>query len=476
MSFIIQPTSAGAAIQAVATGTLASGAPVVINSDGTVSVVQPVFGTAVVFESANTTSVACTYDATNQKVVIAYSDQGNLGYGTAIVGTVSGTSISFGTAVVFESASTADIACTYDATNQKIVIAYRDVGNSNYGTAIVGTVSGTSISFGTAVVFESATTDSIACAYHATNQKVVIAYRDGGNSNYGTAIVGTVSGTSISFGTAVVFESANTAATACAYDATNQKIVIAYSDLGNLDYGTAIVGTVSGTSISFGTAVVFESASTASTACTYDVTNQKVVIAYRDQGNSNYGTAIVGTVSGTSISFGTAVVFESASTDYIACTYDATKQKVVIAYRDVGNSNYGTDIVGTVSGTSISFGTAAVFESANTIYTACTYDATNQKLVIAYSDQGNSGYGTAIVGNVGATPLTSTSFIGFASQSYSSGQTATINVISNTQSGLTLSTGQAYYVLENATLSTTPGTPSVYAGVALSASTLLIKG
>ncbi|NBW69618.1 MAG: hypothetical protein EBR47_13315, partial [Betaproteobacteria bacterium] len=200
------------------------------------------------------------------------------------------------------------------------------------------------------------------------------------------------------------------------------------------------------------------------------------VIAYADGGNSSYGTAIVGTVSGTSISFGTAVVFESANTTYIACAYDATNQKIVIAYADGGNSSYGTAIVGTVSGTSISFGAAVVFESASSDFIACTYDATNQKVVIAYRDIGNSNYGTAIVFDASVTPLTSTAFIGFASQGYSSGQTATINVISNTQDGLTLSTGQAYYVLDNATLSTTPGTPSVYAGVALSASTLLIKG
>ena len=43
--------------------------------------------------------------------------------------------------------------------------------------------------------------------------------------------------------------------------------------------------------------------------------NQKIVIAYRDNGNSNYGTAVVGTVSGTSISFGTPVVFESDGTN-----------------------------------------------------------------------------------------------------------------------------------------------------------------
>ena len=125
MSFIIQPpASAGATIQAVAKGTLPSGAPVVINSDGTVSVTQPNTGTAVVFRSASTSIIACAYDATNQKVVIAYRDVANSNYGTAIVGTVSGTSISFGAAVVFRSASTGSIACAYDATNQKVVIAY----------------------------------------------------------------------------------------------------------------------------------------------------------------------------------------------------------------------------------------------------------------------------------------------------------------------------------------------------------------
>ena len=49
------------------------------------------------------------------------------------------------------------VTATYDSTNGKVVIAIWDYGNSGYGTAVVGTVSGTSISFGTPVVFESAT-------------------------------------------------------------------------------------------------------------------------------------------------------------------------------------------------------------------------------------------------------------------------------------------------------------------------------
>ena len=107
---------------------------------------------------------------------------------------------------MYESAGVTEIGAAYDANAQKVVIAYRDTGNSNYGTAVVGTVSGTSISFGTPVVFESAVTRHSAVGYDANAQKVVIAYKDDDDSDKSTAIVGTVSGTSISFGTAVVFD------------------------------------------------------------------------------------------------------------------------------------------------------------------------------------------------------------------------------------------------------------------------------
>jgi len=459
----------------VASGTIGNGATVALNSDGTVSVVAGVpesAGTAAVFESASSLYISAVYDANAQKVVIAYKDNGNSSFGTAIVGTVSGTSISFGTAVVFESVNSNYISATYDSNAQKVVIAYSDDGNSNYGTAIVGTVSGTSISFGTAVVFESADSRFISATYDANAQKVVIAYQDVGNSYYGTAIVGTVSGTSISFGTPVVFESAYSIYMSAAYDSNAQKVVIAYADDGNSYYGTAIVGTVSGTSISFGTAVVFESATSEYISATYDSNAQKVVIAYRDQDNSGYGKAIVGTVSGTSISFGTVVVFESAATSYISATYDANAQKVVIAYTDSGNSSYGTAIVGTVSGTSISFGTAVVFESASSDWMSATYDSNAQKVVIAYRDSGNSSYGTSVVFQNEGT--NAPSFIGFAAEAGTDTNPVSINTLSaeNTeQTGLTA--GTSYYVSDDGTLSTSD--TGVLAGRALSTTSILVQ-
>ena len=115
--------------------------------------------------------------------------------------------LDFSTApAVFESAATSRIsATTLDSTH--VLMAYRDEGNSNFGTAVVGTISGDSITYGTPVVFEAATT-WVPSATTLDSTHVLIAYRDGGNGSYGTAVVGTISGNSITFGTPVVFNSA----------------------------------------------------------------------------------------------------------------------------------------------------------------------------------------------------------------------------------------------------------------------------
>ncbi len=145
---------------AVASGALTNGKAVVVNADGTVSVVAEQasgVGTAVVFESGATSNVGVAFDSSNNKIVIAYKDGGNSNQGTAIVGTVdsSDNSISFGTAAVFETGNLSEMyQIAFDSNSNRVVIAYSDGGNSNYGTAIVGTVSGTSISFGTAVVLK----------------------------------------------------------------------------------------------------------------------------------------------------------------------------------------------------------------------------------------------------------------------------------------------------------------------------------
>ena len=486
MNFI--PPQDETRLRAAASGVLPNGRPVVVNADGTVSSItsgSAATGSETVFEAAATIQVAATFDSNSNRVVFAYVDSGNSSHGTAIVGTVSGTSLSFGTAVVFNSASIYHVSATFDSNSNKVVIAYKNDGNSDYGTAVVGSVdpSDNSISFGTPVVFESAGVEQTSSTFDSNSNKVVIVYRDAGNGDKGTAVIGTVSSTAISFGTAVVFEAAIVRSPVAAFDSTNNKIVIAYEDSGNSDNGTAIVGTVSDTSISFGTPVVWESASTGSTsiAIAFDSSASKVVISYPNAADSRQGYAIVGTVSDTSISFGSAVEFEGGSLNgaYINSVYNAAAGKVVIVYYDIDDSNKKKYVLGTVSGTSISFTTPVVFDASNTSPSpiGIAYNSTSPSVIMGYEDDGNSSHGTAIVVQTAFSTLTSENYIGMSSGGQvASGSSASVDIIGTVnadQSSLTA--GQSYFVQTDGTIGLTADDPSVFAGTAISATELVVK-
>lgn len=472
----------GSQVDFVASGTIGNGVTVALKANGTVEVIRSIstsVGSAVVFESAAANNFSATFDSVAGKIVIVYVDNGNSNYGTAIVGTVSGASISFGAAVLFHSGNTNYTSATYDSAAGKIVIAYRNNSNSGYGTAIVGTVSGTSISFGSATVFNSVATSYTSAVFDSSTEKVIIAYQNtsGGSpsGNFGKTSVGTVSGTSISFGAAGTFKSSSTTYISAAYNSVENKVVIAYTDNVSTNYGTAIVGTVNGagSNMSFGTPVTFESGVTAYTSAVYDSALNKIVIAYRDAGNSNYGTAIVGTVSGTSISFGTAVVFANTTLYGLSAIFSSVGGNVVIAYEDGVDNNYGKAIVGTVSGTSISFGTALTFESGYTQFISTAYDSAAGKVVIAYRDYQNSNFGTSVVFT--AASNNSASFIGISDEAISDTATGSVTIKGGVSTNVTsLTPATDYYVQTDGSISATVS--AVPAGKALSATSILLKG
>ena len=309
------------------------GKPVIVNSNGTVSVagaVAAASGSVVNFTSNNAEETDIAYIGSS-KIVIAYKDDSASNVGTAVVGTISGTSLSFGTPVVFNNADTRNHVKLDSIGSNKVVIVFQDLGNSYNGAAIVGTVSGTAISFGSEANFETDNDTIYPNVASIGDNKVVIAWcKDAGSSANGIAVVGTVSGTSISFGTEVVFDAVGK------YNAVasigDSKVVIAYRDDADSDKGKAIVGTVSGTNISFGTTVIYNNGGTANVDVE-SIGSSKVVIAYTDSGNSNYGTSVVGTVSGTSISYGTEVVFESVSITQPTVS-SIGNDRVQITYRD----------------------------------------------------------------------------------------------------------------------------------------------
>lgn len=463
----------GAISSFTAASAIASGYAVGLDGAGRVQAVRNVTstglsfpGSAVVFSAASTTNIQSVYDSSSNRIVNAYTDNGNSGYGTAVVGTVSGTSISFGTPVVFESASTSEISSTYDSTNNKTIISYRDGGNSAYGTSVVGTVSGSSISFGTPVVFESAATLGTSVAHDSANNKIVIAFTS--TTDYGRAVIGTVSGTSISFGTPVVYNSASTSYSSVVRDVSNNKIVIFYRNGGNSNFGTAIVGTISGTSISFGTPAVFQSIASAFMQSTYDPVSIKVAVFYYTDATT-YGTAAVGTVSGTSISFGTPVIFESATTIPFKSDYCSSVGKIAVTYSDF--SAKAAVILGAISGTSISFDPSVTFFSGLSTSVSAAYNSTNDAIVVGYRHNANSNYGTAKVGSLSSTVTLPTinsqnNFIGIAQTTAASGSAVRVRLPgSYDQNNTGLTPGAVYYVNPTTSGFTTTATqPSAWSG------------
>ncbi len=472
---------------ATASGTLANGDTVIINANGTVSAVletqgASAIGSATVYENATSRWNNIVYDSYNKKVVIAYRDDGNSNYGTAIVGSVSGTTITFGSPVVFNTNATAmdGNSMAFDSNANKVVIAYRQ--SNNYGTAIVGTVSGNSISFGTATVWNSATSSNISATFDSNVNRVVIFSQFADNKGYYR--VASVSGTSVNFpASSYEFNGGTTLEIASTFDSNSNKVVVFYRDNGNSEYGTARVGTVNGSNnnISWGTEVVFKSNTCNFMDATFDSNSNKIVCMYNNEQNSLRGECVVGTVSGSSISFGASVVFESLNAySRMSITFNSAYNKIILTWMQNNNFTYtGRVAVGTVSGTSISFATSVTYLNGYSQNQTVAYDANAKASVIVYMDNTNSSYGTASVFQAvtSATNLTTENYIGISNAAYADGAAATVQIVGSVddaQSGLTA--GQQYFVQTDGTLALTEATPSVVAGTAVSATKLIVKG
>lgn len=471
--------------KATASGAITAGKPVIVETDGDVAQVAETSitaseGSQVTYESGAVDYIGVAYDKNASRVVVVYRDTGNSNYGTAVVGTVSGTDISFGTPVVYNSANTSYNTATYDENAQKTLVHYTDAGVTAKGYARVGTVSGTSISLGTATLFHDGWTEYQASSYDSDAQKIVIAYEDDQSSDVGQAVVATISGTSVSFGSATQFESGAVSHIKAAYDSTNQKTIIVYKDEGNSNYGTAVVGTVSGTSISFGTPVVFESANTQDMGIVHDPVSTKMLIVYKDNGNSSYGTGIVGTVSGTSISFGTAVVYLDRNSQGGHALFHTAANQLYVIFNDGNNANKIRMKPATISGTAVSYGTMVYVGSNNaSIMLTTVYDSDTKQIVLAYRDGAAGDIGKANIYKPAydETNLTSENYIGIAEYAAADTETATVLIkggVSTTQSSLT--PGQTYFVQTDGTIGTSADSPSVTAGTAVTSTKLIVKG
>ena len=480
--------AASPTLDATASGALANGDTVIVNSDGTVSAVSGSgadenLGSGQIIDSNARFNTQSIYDTQNDKLIIFYrnSSTGDL---MGRVCTVSGDTITAGTEqTVYANTGTVSYMTYAYVGSGKFVFTAND-SSINGGVSAVGSVSGTTITMGSTVQFGDNSNDveRMGIAYDENAGKVVAFWQQNASPYHSFAAVGTISGTTLSYGTPVTVTTSRGwfFPDSIAYDSTAQKLVCCYMTFAASEYGRVRVGTVSGTSISFGTETTFRSAIVDKLSATYDPDEDKTIVFFRDSGSGYDLRASVLTVSGTDVTASTDVtVIENQAQD-ICSVYDTNANKTIVQFRDVENTQKTRILVVSLSGTTLTLDseltTTFEFDGAQC---QISFDPDTNKVIVCGEDADNSYYPTAAVYTTAFvnSNLTAENYIGISNGAYSDGNTATIQIVGSVddaQSSLTA--GQTYYVSFDGSLALTPVTPSVTAGTAVSATEIIVKG
>lgn len=361
-----------------------------------------------IFNSASVGYISsCKID--ESRVLIAYRNESGGIYGTALIATISGATITYGSEYVFNNSGTTYISpCLVDV--DKVLIAY--INDAYKAYSIIGTINGTTITYGTPKVIGSGSSsyvDTYPKVVTLETNKVLMCWdysRASSSTTYGLkACVLTISGTAIAKGTVNNIEGYQHIYLSLV-KLSSTSAFLAYSSTNNSNYGRARVLTISGTTVTANTAYTFNTGTTYDTmSCLVDT--NKVLIAYRDFNSSSYCAAIIATISSTVITFGNEYVFSSIGNPVIGGLSFIETNKALVLYQNSDNNYSLKSKILTISDSIItnfgiyeipgSRGTGSSFNS-----TACLVDT--NKVLIGYRNGNNSDYGTAgLLGIVGTT-------------------------------------------------------------------------
>jgi hypothetical protein len=469
--------------------TLSANAPVRILSNAGEAKIAGILGNSYKFEAnsladfhnADVNWIDACYDETNGKYVITYQLVSN-GQGYAVVATpnLSAGTISFGTPVNFDTNTITHIKTEYDPSTGKVAIIY---DNGTDGKVIIGTVSGTSISFGTAVTINTGRTYHSSTCYDPVAQRMIFIYRAGstsGSTVYGK--VGTISGTSISFGSAATVGTGaepggDKSLTDVTYSEGNSKIIVGYSNSGDSGRAYCRIGTVTGggtNTISFGTDTLVSNDGTGAEALAVvahgiDFT---FFFAYSSGTSPQVGTHYhTGTISGTTPTFGgakqTLISGFSTAANSMDALYDGANQRIIVSY----NNPNVTDVflrsmsIGTTAHTTDYLKT--MFTDGN--WNALAYSAVNGTMFAGRNT--STSRGRAVLND---KEYKTADYAGILVAGGNAGDTKEVameGAIIDSMTGLT--PGATYYISSTGTLTTTKGPAT--AGKALSATEMLVK-
>jgi hypothetical protein len=482
-AWISTTAAAGGTITATSTGSITAGNAVQINSNGTVS------APTVTYSTSGTTSATISATASNSwgsliylplidKYLITYYRSTD-SYYVAAVGTPSASgAITWGTeSVIYSGAGTARITSVY-VSSQGNVFSVFNVSSSAYGVAISVSSSGV-ISSGSLVNIQGGTISNpswYGLAYSPVVDRVMVTAMNNNTGGFLTSSTFLVVGNAITTSSTVsnIFSQMTNSPPYLVYDTASDKFLMIGAYTSNYMYcwiGTVAVGGATTwlspqflSTLNVGTYFV----------STYSTGSAKSVIAFFPN-DSTIRTATITVTGGTSVSLGTIYSFANNNTPGNPnISYDTGLDRIVYFYKNP--STYPSIRTGTISGTDISIGAETVIQAisvySNSIFLS-SYNSLYKYSAIAFGTVSNDFKYSAVT--LGSSTLTTDNFIGFAENTVSTGQSTTVSVIGGAnlyQSGLT--PALKYYVQQTGALSTSVST--LYGGISLSATKLLVKG
>jgi len=309
--------------------------------------------------------------------------------------------ITFGSEVEFL-AGTTDYIDIVKMTSTSVVVAYRDGADSNHGTMKVGTISGTDITWG--AEHEHHSGGGVGGYFNTLSAldstKFVIAFTNGTTGDFGQMRVGTVSGTDITFGAVSTFNTPGYWMGMTAMSST--KFVLGYRE--STSTGSFLVaGSVTGTTISLGARVglgtgVLIYLNLAS------LTSSSFAVVYRDTPAGSDGTCRACSVTGLVITIGLEVTYTTNANFSVVSPLTSTK--FVVVYSDVADSGHGTAKVGTVSSLDVTFGAETEFESGGVGQDIWVDAVSSTEFIVVWTDAADLNHGTSNVGTVSGTDIT----------------------------------------------------------------------
>ena len=427
--------------------------------------------------------------------------------------------------------------------NGKVLALVRKSSTST-GHCAVGTISGTTITWGAWVEFESGGNmdGHLRGVYDSNSDKFIAFWKN--SSNLAGKVI-SVSGTTPSAGSIAQVSAGAVEGLEICMDPDTNQVVVHMKNSSNV--ANVYMVAISGTSLSYGTGLQVATSNSYAPGVTYDTKNNKVILALGYDGNSGHGNkawAYIGTVSGTSISIVSAgEVYYNTNQNRLNMLYDEERERIVLTAYNYNDFEMQSHVGKYVSATSITWGGKSIIrpKDATNLHNSgsnnLTYDPYNKSYVLlsskstpstlfyhrgkinpvdssepelmTWTDEkvlryGNLGMGVAAQGGnsivianaiedtqIGYAKVEGlrnstlngdgTNYVGYSDAAYTNGQTVNVKAVGTVVSGqVGLTTGAKYHAQGDGGIISfidknlpTPSAP--VAGVAIDSTKLLIK-